>query len=153
MDIILTYVECVVLCFTTLYCRKLFLLPSLSFPDVVINLNAMLSLCYLIYELDGYVFISMYVISIAYSSIIKFDYCFMNNPGLTFIVKGWSGGTCFSCKNIWKGNWFYLSLQGLLSSYWTNVFISLFFANALDDEKMTIIVEQRHTTYAYYLTS
>ena len=62
----------------------------------------MLSLCCLIYEFDGYVFIGMYVILIAYSLVIKFDYNFMNNSDLTCIVKGWSGGTCFPCKHTWK---------------------------------------------------
>ena len=62
----------------------------------------MLSLCCLISEFDGYVFICMYVISIAYSLVIEFDYCFMNNSDLTCIVKGWSGGTCFPCVEAWK---------------------------------------------------
>ena len=37
LDIVLTHAECVVLYFTTLYYRKLFLLPALGFLNVVIS--------------------------------------------------------------------------------------------------------------------
>ena len=66
-------------------------------------------LCYLL-NVSYHVFTCMCVPLFAYLLVIMFDYCFMNKPDLTCFVKGWSCGTCFPCKNTWKGNWFYLLL-------------------------------------------
>ena len=102
--------------------------------------NVVLSLCCLISEFDSYVFICMYVILIAYSSVIKFDYFFMNNYDFNFIVKGWSGGTCFPSKNTWTVTVFTFRYRDYLVLIWTNAFISLSSEAALDDEKLTMMV-------------
>ena len=80
----------------------------------------------------------MCVQSFAYLLFIQFSYCFMDNPDLTCIVKGWSSETCIPCRNTWRGNWFYLSLQGLLTSYRTNA--SLLCAGAPGDIRIVITV-------------
>ena len=98
------------------------------FPDVVINVIP--CCCYVTWIrvtwlccsiIDSYhVFMCMRVQFISYLLIISFSYRFMRNPDLTCIVKGWSSGTFIHYRITWRGNWFYLTLQGLLSSCWTN---------------------------------
>ena len=73
-----------------------------------------------------------------------FDYCFMNIPYLTCIVKG---GLVSLVETPGKVISFTCQYMVYLVLYWTNVFLSLFCVGALDDKKLTIIVKRRHTAY------
>ena len=58
------------------------------------------------------------------------------NPDLTCNCQWVEWQDLYPYRTIWIGNWFYLMLQGLLSSCWTNATPLHFCASSLDGEKL-----------------
>ena len=73
---------------------------------------------------------------ISYFRVISFFHCLWKFLSYLLTIKGWSGGNCYPYGAIWRGNWLYLLLRGLISSYWTNANFSFLCADSLGDENL-----------------